>query len=66
MRIKAKGVDVMVFEPALEEAQFFGSTVLHNLEAFKAQAGIIVANRITDDLRDVADKVFTRDLFGNN
>jgi UDPglucose 6-dehydrogenase len=65
-RIKAKGINVVVYEPTLTDSQFFGSQVVRNLDSFKAQADTIVANRITDDLRDVADKVFTRDLFGND
>jgi UDPglucose 6-dehydrogenase len=63
-RLKAKGVEVIVFEPSLDETQFFGSAVLHDLGAFKARADIIVANRATPDLADVAGKIFTRDLFG--
>jgi UDPglucose 6-dehydrogenase len=63
-RIKAKGIEVIVYEPALNEPTFFGSRVLHDLAAFKAEAGIIIANRVTDDLADVAEKVFSRDLFG--
>jgi UDPglucose 6-dehydrogenase len=63
-RIKAKGIRVIVFEPELKDAQFFGSDVIHDLEAFKGEADLIVANRLTADLSDVSDKVFTRDLFG--
>ncbi|UYV35892.1 nucleotide sugar dehydrogenase [Rhodobacteraceae bacterium D3-12] len=62
-RIKAKGIKVIVFEPVLEEEHFFHSPVLNDLEAFKAQADLIVANRLDDAIDDVSDKVFTRDLF---
>ena len=65
-RIKSKGVEVIVHEPALTEDRFFNSRVVNNLEQFKTEADVIVANRLTDDIRDVADKVFSRDLFGQN
>jgi len=65
-RIKAKGIRVIVYEPVLTEPEFFRSPVINDLETFKNEADIIVANRITDDIRDVTNKIFTRDLFGSD
>jgi len=65
-RIKAKGIKVVIYEPVLEEDEFFHSKVIKDLDEFKKISDVIVANRLTDDIQDVKDKVYTRDLFNSD
>jgi UDPglucose 6-dehydrogenase len=65
-RVKARGIEVIIFEPALPESRFFGSEVCRDLNDFKARADVIVANRGAAQLSDVGEKLFTRDIFGSN
>lgn len=65
-RIKAKGIEVLIYEPLLVENEFFRSKVIKDIETFKKKSDIIVANRISDEIRDVEHKIFSRDLYGND
>lgn len=65
-RIKAKGIPVVVYEPTYKEDDFFKSKVIKDIDEFKSMCDVIIANRVTDDIADVKDKVYTRDLFGND
>ncbi|MEP2446770.1 MAG: UDP binding domain-containing protein, partial [Balneola sp.] len=65
-RIKAKGIEVVVFEPYLEDQEFYHSKVIKDLDEFKTMSDVIVANRMVDEIKDVEEKVYTRDLFGKD
>lgn len=65
-RIKAKGIEVVVYEPEIRESEFFHSKVITNLDEFKALADVIVANRLSDEIKDCGEKIYTRDIFGKD
>jgi UDPglucose 6-dehydrogenase len=65
-RLKARGIEVVIYEPAMQDGEFFGSKVVRDLNAFKTEVDVIIANRMTTEIEDVREKIFTRDLFGSD
>jgi len=65
-RIKAKGIKVVVYKPVIDEDQFFGSEIVNDLDRFKARCNIVISNRIVPELSDIQDRVYPRNLFGND
>jgi UDPglucose 6-dehydrogenase len=65
-RIKAKGIEIVIYEPVFQEEEFYNSKVIKDLEEFKKISDVIIANRLSDDLADVEEKVFTRDIFNSD